>query len=50
MVQIGKYTLEPCEHGGVWISIEGGEGMQVVWPESLRALEALLDQFWKEHF
>lgn len=46
---IGKFTIWPCQYGGLWMEIEGGEGMQVT-NVSLTALETLLEQFWKEHF
>lgn len=46
MIQIGRFTIDICRHGGFWISIDGGEGMQT----SLEKLEALLDQFWDNEF
>ncbi len=44
-----EFTIEPCEHGGVWLSRKGGESGQVKGAHLVKLMK-LLEEFWKEWF
>jgi hypothetical protein len=41
-VRIGKYEIYPCQHGGLWIRHDSGEGMQVT--------EDIFKKFYNDNF
>lgn len=49
LISIGKYRIWNFPHGGLWLSKEDGEGMQIK-DSTMNPLEALIDTFWKEYF
>jgi len=48
-VKIGQYTISVCNHGGLWIEHESGEGMQLT-GDRLEELSELIDEFYKRTF
>jgi hypothetical protein len=48
-IHIGEFTLTYLSDGTPWLCREGGEGMGMN-EDTLRALESVIEEFWKAHF
>jgi len=48
-IRIGEFTLHYQADGTLWLSRDGGEGMEMG-DETLSALKSLLGQFWEANY
>lgn len=46
MIDAYPFTVQVMENGNIWISREGGEGMEV----EMDSFVALIEQFWIDYF
>jgi hypothetical protein len=48
-IRIGEFTLSYLANGSLWISRDGGEGMEVG-EQTIGALESAIETFWGANF